>query len=242
MATLSPGQIALFMQKCGWGPPGGLGIQVFDDGTQKVTDKAAVAAAIKWYDMAIAVCLAESGGNTQATNGNAKGLWQIMTSVHGDLIKQAQAYWVGELGLKKLPTIYHPLVNTEVAHRLYNERQWQPWEVVATGAYKKHLGKGKRAYNAVVDPKRNNAAIQALIAEIELGQETAAFAGLAAGGILLNNDLTTDPVSTVLAFLKSTGVTIGVFLLGVILFAIGVWILLSQTKAGELVRKVTPLP
>lgn len=241
MATLSPGHIALFMQKCGWGPPGGLGIQVFDDGTQKVTDKAAVAAAIQWYDRAMSIVFAESGGNTQAVNGSHKGLWQIATKVHGDVIKQAQAYWVGELGLKKLPTIYHPLVNTEVAHRLYNERQWQPWDPSLAGQAK-NTGKGKRAYNAVVDPKRNNAAIQALIAEIELGQETAAFAGLAAGGILLNNDLTTDPVSTVLAFLKSTGVTIGVFLLGVILFIIGVWILLSQTKAGDLVRKVTPLP
>lgn len=246
MPTLSPGQIARVMDACGWGPPGGKGIQVYDDGTQKVVDEAAKKAAIAWYDVAIAVCLQESGGNTNAKNrtSSARGLWQIMTSIHGDAIKREQAYWVSELGLKELPTIYHPLVNTGVARRLYNERKWQPWEAYNTGDYKAHLGKGAAAYAAVTDPKHNKNGIAALVEEIKLGQATAEFAGLAApGGVLIGgvSELAEDPIGKILTFIKAIAATAGVFLLGLILLILGVWFLLSNTGVGKTIKKASPI-
>lgn len=239
MSTLSPGQIAVAMLACGWKVP--FGIQVYEDGTQKVVDEKAKNAAIKFYDTAIAVCLAESGGNTNAKNpnSNARGLWQIMTSVHEDMIKQVQSYWVSELGTDKVPTIMHPLVNTECAHRLYNESKWQPWEAYNTGAYKAFLGKGEAAYKAVTNPKNNAGNIKALVEEFKLGQETAQVIGsIVAGGLITNNDLVTNTVGTVLEFLKDAGATIGVFILGAILLILGAWFLLSRTSVGKGIKTV----
>jgi len=245
MATLSPGQIARVMLATGWGPPSGLGIQVYDDGTQKVVDASAKRAAIAWYDTAIAVCLAESGGDTNAKNpgSNARGLWQIMTSVHADMIKQVQAYWVGELGLTKVPTIFHPLVNTECAHRLYNASKWQPWEAYNNGDYKNHLGHGKAAWKAVTDPSFNPTKIKELIEEIKLGKKTAEWAALAVpGGILAGNDLVTNPVDSILQMLRDAGPVIGWFVLGLVLLILGAWFLLSNTGVGKAVKKIAPIP
>jgi hypothetical protein len=79
--------------------------------------------------IAAAIALAESGGNPTAKNpgSNARGLWQIMTTAHGDKIAGRN--------------IFDPAVNADVARKVYVEagKKWTPWAVYNSGAYKKHL-------------------------------------------------------------------------------------------------------
>lgn len=76
---------------------------------------------------ATAVALAESGGETTATNKNTNGsidygLWQINT-VHGSLLTQGDKF--------------NPLDNARMAYTVWDRagKKWTPWTVYKTGAY-----------------------------------------------------------------------------------------------------------
>lgn len=78
-------------------------------------------------ETATAVALAESGGETTATNKNTNGsidygLWQINT-VHGSLLTQGDKF--------------NPLDNAKMALTVWNGagKKWTPWTVYKTGAY-----------------------------------------------------------------------------------------------------------
>lgn len=99
-------------------------------------DIAAVArqAGFTGYDLtlAVAVCLAESGGRTEAmhrnTNGSTDfGLWQI-NSVHADLLKNAD--WANRN------------TNAAMAFSVFKDAKykWTPWSTFNSGAYRDHLG------------------------------------------------------------------------------------------------------
>jgi len=83
-------------------------------------------------NIAAAVALAESGGNSGATHRNTdgsidRGLWQI-NSVHGAL------------------STLNPLANAKAAVKISGGgRNWSPWVTFKTGAYKKFLGKAAAA-------------------------------------------------------------------------------------------------
>lgn len=83
-------------------------------------------------NLAAAIAMAESGGNPTITNRNSdgsidRGLWQI-NSVHGSLST------VDRMG------------NARAAVKISgNGRNWNPWTVYRTGAYKKFLGSAQNA-------------------------------------------------------------------------------------------------
>jgi len=82
--------------------------------------------------IAAAVALAESGGDPSISNRNRdgsidRGLWQI-NSVHGAM------------------STFNPLANAKAAVKISSAgRNWNPWTVFRTGAYKKFLGKASDA-------------------------------------------------------------------------------------------------
>lgn len=83
---------------------------------------------------ATAVALAESGGDTGATNHNTNGsydygLWQINT-VHGALLNQGDKF--------------NPLDNARMALTVFNGAggKWTPWSVYKSGVYRAQLLKG----------------------------------------------------------------------------------------------------
>ena len=90
---------------------------------------------------AIAICLAESGGNTSAVNHNTNGttdygLWQI-NSVHSQ--------YNGTLLLS------NPAYNAQAAWELSSHGiNWQPWTTFNTGAYKKFLSQAQAATGGIV--------------------------------------------------------------------------------------------
>ena len=77
-------------------------------------------------DIAAAVAMAESGGDSSATNSNSdgstdRGLWQI-NSVHGSL------------------STFDVTANTKAAIQISNNgKNWSPWVTFVSGAYKKFL-------------------------------------------------------------------------------------------------------
>lgn len=82
--------------------------------------------------VAVAICLAESGGETTATHKNSNGttdfgLWQI-NSVHGDLL--AGKDWTD------------PNVNAGIASQIWAQagNSFTPWSTYTSGAYFIHMG------------------------------------------------------------------------------------------------------
>ena len=78
---------------------------------------------------AVAVALAESGGNPQARAltpwEDSRGLWQINTLAHPQYDAQA---------------LYDPLYNAQAAYALWQAQGWQPWTAYTSGAYRRFLG------------------------------------------------------------------------------------------------------
>jgi len=86
---------------------------------------------------AVAVALAESGGDTDVlgrsgTGANLgqrdHGLWQISGKWHGDK-------------LQVTPNWRNPYVNGRMARQIFVDagRQWTPWHVFTSGAYQTYL-------------------------------------------------------------------------------------------------------
>ena len=83
--------------------------------------------------LAVAVAMAESGGNPNATNsaGNSagvdKGLWQINDYWNKDVIATGDPF--------------DPATNAKMAYKIWtrNGKTWKPWSAYNNGSYKKHL-------------------------------------------------------------------------------------------------------
>jgi hypothetical protein len=73
--------------------------------------------------VAVAVALAESGGNTQAhaTRGeDSRGLWQINVAAHPQFANV---------------NLYDPATNAKIAHDMWAAQGWGPWSAHNSGAY-----------------------------------------------------------------------------------------------------------
>lgn len=245
--NLSPVQIGSVMYVCGFLPSKGNRI---NSSGQFIGDKKVVT---DWLDTAIAICLAESGGDPNAKNksSSASGLWQIMVSVHEKTIKDFQNYWSSEDNNGKVPTIFDPRVNTSVAQQVYINagRKWTPWEAYNTGSYKRHLGHGDEVFKFLMNPQRLKAEIALIQQQAAAGQE---LFQTGAGVINALNPLQnldkfnwSSFLNDILSFLKQAGMTIGVFVAALVLLLAGLWLLISDTSAGKgakkLAKKVPPI-
>lgn len=196
-----------------------------------------------FLDTAIAVALAESGGNTGATNKNQNGssdygLWQI-NSIHASRFKNYH-------GMLLWDSRMEAAANTAMARELWKDNHsFSPW----TGTYGAPPGSaGRKRFEA---NRGHGAKVWADIKANKLHTEVGGIpgppipgdkiAGLVAPGLAIGKaglDKAKDPigkaVDKVLGFLKEGAVTAGVFILGVILIILGIWWFLSQTKAGKI--------
>jgi len=87
--------------------------------------------------MAVAVALAESGGNASATHGNSNGsmdngLWQI-NSVHS--------------GRPGFENVMDPLQNAKLAFQIYKDagNSWSPWVTAQNGLQNQFMSRGQAA-------------------------------------------------------------------------------------------------
>lgn len=93
-------------------------------------------------DIAVAVALAESGGDRMAHNAkppdNSYGLWQInmLGSMGPDRRKR--------FGLSSNNDLFDPKVNARVAKGIHSEQGWQRgWTTYSSGKYKKYMVSGE---------------------------------------------------------------------------------------------------
>ncbi|HEY6020471.1 MAG TPA: transglycosylase SLT domain-containing protein [Candidatus Paceibacterota bacterium] len=196
-----------------------------------------------WLDIAIAVCLAESGGDTLAKNASstASGLWQVMVSVHAKEIRDAQIQWESQLSNGKNLTVFDPRVNTTAAGFIWQKagNSWSPWEAYTSGAYKSHLGHGKDAYAFMTSKDNLQKMRQHFIKQFQEEQNAASIIAAtltpfsAIGGIEAN---TPQWVKSILSFLAQSGLVVGIFLLGLILIGLGLWTAIRKTPAGKTVK------
>lgn len=90
--------------------------------------------------IAVAIALAESGGNSDASNpSGAKGLWQVMWALHG---------FAGNP--------YDPQTNAKAAHQVFVSQGWNAWTVHMTGAYLVFLPRGNIAATNTTSSGNNN--------------------------------------------------------------------------------------
>lgn len=95
-------------------------------------------------NVAVAVALAESGGNTDAHNGTGKdnsyGLWQI--NMYGDMGPARR----GQFNLLSNDDLYKPEVNAKAAKAIHKSQGWQRgWTTYASGKYLQYMDSAKAA-------------------------------------------------------------------------------------------------
>jgi len=106
---------------------------------------------------ATAVALAESGGETTATNRNSNGstdygLWQINT-IHGQLLNQGDKF--------------NPLDNAKMALTVYARagNKWTPWTVYKSGAYRGQMSVATLAAGNPIEPENLGASASATVGD-----------------------------------------------------------------------------
>ncbi|XVS62544.1 type VII secretion target [Actinosynnema sp. CA-299493] len=98
--------------------------------------------------IAVAVALAESGGDPRAHNAtppdNSYGLWQInMLGSMGPARRD-------EFGLESNRDLFDPAENARAANEISGDgRSWTPWSTYTNGAYKRHLDEARRGVEAL---------------------------------------------------------------------------------------------
>lgn len=87
--------------------------------------------------IAVAVALAESGGNPRAHNAvppdDSYGLWQInmLGSMGPDRRRR--------FGITSNDALYDPMTNARAAHSIWQDSGWKAWTTYTSEDYKKHL-------------------------------------------------------------------------------------------------------
>lgn len=228
-------QVVDAMAVAGWMPDLGVSLR---EGGQHSTNPEAKRAAIAFFDTALAVCKAESGFNPKADNpsSSAIGLWQIMQSVHKDMIAHEIDRWSSEFG--KPVDITNPVVNTACAQRLFAERSWQPWEVYNNGTYRRHLGMGAKGYARAVQYATDPARLNALKDEFATGRALGAAIG---GALMPVSGVVNDPdgwIGQALSGIASFAAPVGVFILGALLLLVGLWIAAGNPTPAKTIAKV----
>ena len=241
---MNPVDIGTLMYDCAWAPRGP-SIKTRGDSHVWDHDPTRKKAFIQFMNTAIAVCLAESDGNPGAKNpdSSARGLWQVMVSVHEAKIAEEIRYVKSEYG--RDADILDPVVNTRVAKRIFDDAGgWSPWEAYNNGSYKNRIvkGSGKKVYNELFNQRALDEGVEKLRQERLLGYATAEAAAWAMpGGSLITQAGRSDTLTRILEYVTYAGSAIALFLAAGVLVILGVWLLVSGTvrkTATNLARKV----
>lgn len=159
-----------------------------------------------WPTM-VGIAYAESGGRATARNPANKATTQADGYVARGLF-QIRNQLTEEQATKQ--GYYSGLKNTQLAKSIYDSQGLKAWEAYTNGSYKSHV------------PDGNNALVPDFI-ENPIDDVTGAISGAADA---LNP-------ATWFGFIKDAGITTGMFIGGGMLIVLGVWLLISQTKAGK---------
>lgn len=157
---------------------------------------------------AVAVALAESSGNPQATNRNSNGstdygLWQI-NSIHSQILASGQ--WSD------------PSSNARMAHQVFTDAgsKWTPWSAYKSQRHRIYMAR------AVVATRNLGGGVPAPADPNAPGLGKVDLPDL--GGLVSTLKFVTD---------ASNWRRVGIFLAGLLLSAFGLWGIAKDTRAGE---------
>lgn len=159
-------------------------------------------------NIAVAVALAESGGNPRAYNGagrdNSYGLWQI--NMIGSLGPARRK----QFGLTSNDQLYDPATNARAAFAIKKGSGWSAWTTYTSGKYKRHMSGTGTIGNAPSD------------ASATANATPATDGGIVTGGLnALGNTL------------FRSAANFGGILVAVVLIAASIIILAMQSKVGK---------
>lgn len=187
---------------------------------------------------AVAVALAESGGNPRAYNGNARtgdssyGLWQInMLGSLGPARRQ-------QFGLKSDKDLLDPATNARVMVALSaNGTNWGPWTTYKLGTHKKYMARGEKAFaKAKADLQKagvewTKATVQQIGPIIGTAIETQLDVANTVAGAAVEATPWAGAVNAALAGAYRLGINAGVIIIALVLLVLGVVILLRAPLA-----------
>lgn len=181
---------------------------------------------------AIAIALAESGGNTRAHNGNratgddSYGLWQInMLGSMGPARRK-------QFGISSNEELFDPQKNAKAMWIISNNgKNWAPWSVFKSNAYMRHIDTGKAAAKKIVTLGNSGRPVGIG----DLLDQARENLGNAAAGINPLSGINSAISGAVNAFsqnLFKAGMNVAGILIAAILLILGVVILLRQPIAN----------
>jgi hypothetical protein len=182
-----------------------------------------------WLSDAVAICLAESKGVVTATHTNDDGS------------KDWGLYQINDVHKASFPLLWaqrlEAVANVKMAAGVFRGagHSWGPWSTYEAGY---------GSFTAYKNVGNECAGYVRLKGELALNEAyTEAIGGMfplvhAAAGVA---DFASDPLGGILAFVKQAGAVIGLFVLGLLLLAIGLWAAMRETKAGRAVTNVNPI-
>lgn len=197
---------------------------------------------------AIAIALAESGGNARAYNGNratgddSYGLWQInMLGSMGPARRR-------QFDISSNEELYDPQKNAQAMWILSNHgKNWAPWSAFKNNSYMQHINTGKAAAKKIVEkaqaagPNWKDFLFPGWRQLGEVGENL----GNAAAGLNPLSGINSAITGAVNAFsqnLFKAGMNVGGILVAALLLILGVVILLRQplANAAKNVAAVAP--
>lgn len=168
---------------------------------------------------AVAVALAESGGDPNAHNAvppdNSYGLWQI--NMIGDLGPTRRKWF----GIKLNDQLFGPTRNADAAYKIFKQSGWKAWTTYTSGKYKMYLGEAK---NAAANP--------------DSGYTFGEYAGDKVDEV---KDSITSPLTSVAGALTNGVNSIVGIVLAIALFVVGVLLLARNTTAVKAGSKAVKL-
>ncbi len=165
-------------------------------------------------NIAVAVALAESGGNPSAHNptppDDSYGLWQI--NMLGGMGPERRKKY----NLKANTDLYDPATNARVARGIFKGSGWKAWTTYTRGTYKKFMDEASSASGTVSGTDSGSAPTPV----------AATDGGIVTGGL---NSLGANIFNAVQ--------NVGGIAIGIVLIAAAVLILVMQSKLGKTVVK-----
>lgn len=166
-------------------------------------------------NIAVAVALAESGGNPNAHNStppdDSYGLWQInMLGALGPARRK-------QFGISSNQELFDPAKNARAAYAIWRSSGWNAWTTYTRGTYKKYMD------------QVSNGSIPGAVSDVKE----------AASGINPMAGVTSAINAVGQNIFKGTASALGI-LVAVVLLVLGIVLLArKQIPAGKIIKKVT---
>jgi hypothetical protein len=191
-------------------------------------------------NVAVAVALAESGGNARAHNSkppdNSYGLWQI--NMLGNMGPSRRKWFK----ISSNEELFDPATNAKAARMIKGSSGWKAWTTYTRGTYLKHMNTAKQAVPTGEATEPDKLTIQPVKSPLPFGPDD--IAGAVGGVVGAGTGITgavREGVNAVTTGVSRSVVNVAVIMVALSMAALGIFILLrnqAATLAGPAAKAV----